>query len=76
MKNNILLDNSIEILKKIREELHDDIDSSKRRQLDKAISELEENGDTLSHSQLLNSLGKALECLPLILKLINSLFEL
>ena len=76
MKNNTLLNNSIEVLKKIRLELHDDIDSSKRRQLDEAIRNLEDNGSELTKSQVLNVLGKVVNFLPTILKILNSIKEL
>ena len=39
--NQKLLKNSIETIKKLRAELHNDIDSSKRKELDQIIKDLE-----------------------------------
>jgi hypothetical protein len=76
MSNHNLLKDSIGLLKKIRQELHDDIDSSKRRELDKAIEELESNDDKLSPSQLLRIIGKVVIWIPAIERVLNSFKEL
>lgn len=76
MSNHNLLKDSIGLLKRIRQELHDDIDSSKRRELDKAIEELESNDDKLSPSQLLRIIGKVVVWIPAIERVLNSFKEL
>ena len=66
MKNQKLLKTSIESLKRFHEELHNDIDSSKRMELEQIIKDLEcSEGQQISPSQVLNLLGKALDLLPL-----------
>lgn len=65
MKNLQLLKTSIESLKGFRAELHDDIDSSKRKKLDQIIKDLECcKGQQISPNQILKLFGKALALLP------------
>ena len=76
MSNHNLLKDSVGLLKKIQQELHDDIDSSKRRELDKVIKELEINGNRLSRPDILKEIGKVLIWIPAIERIINSFKEL
>ncbi|WP_100913766.1 hypothetical protein [Pseudoalteromonas spongiae] len=76
MSNHNLLKDSVELLKKIRLELHDDIDSSKRSKLDKAIEELENNRAKLTNSDILGVIGKFVIFIPAIERILNSLKEL
>lgn len=72
MSNHNLLKDSVGLLKKIRQELHDDIDSSKRSELDRVIKELESNGRKLSRSDLLKVIGRVMIWVPAIERVINS----
>ncbi|MCX7068458.1 MAG: hypothetical protein NTW85_12290 [Methylococcales bacterium] len=67
MKNQKLLKDSIETIKKLRAELHNDIDSSKREELDQIIKDLEsyENRQILVN-QILSLFGKALALIPIL----------
>ncbi|EKO3674030.1 hypothetical protein M3923_002719 [Vibrio metschnikovii] len=76
MKSNPrLLKNSIESLKMIQSEMHDDMDSSKRAELDKVISDLEKCGTEKSPTQLLEILGKCLALVPAVERLLKVLSE-
>lgn len=70
MTNQKLLKDSIETIKKLRAELHNDIDSSKREELDQIIEDLEsyENRQILVN-QILILFGKALALLPMLEKI-------
>ena len=76
MINQQLLQSSIESLKMIQEELRDDIDSSKREELDRVINELESCKSEISAKQLLLKLGKVISWFPAIERLISYLIEL
>jgi len=70
MKNLQLLKISIESIKKLRAELHNDIDSSKRKELDQIINDLEcYEGQQISPNQILSLIGKALAILPVLEKI-------
>ncbi len=71
-----LLEKSIESLKMIRSEMHDDMDSSEQAKLDKVIADLEEYGAEMSPNQLLNVLGKCLLLVPAVEKLLTALSKL
>lgn len=69
---NKLLKSSIESIKQLRYELHDDIDSSKRKKLDKIIKDLEScEKRQISPNQILDLLGKALALLPLLERILD-----
>jgi hypothetical protein len=77
MKNDHhLLENSIETLKMIRLEIHDDMDGSKRAELDKVILDLEKHGKKKTPTQLLNVLGSCIRLIPAIDKVLKILSEL
>lgn len=61
----ILLKNTIDTLKQLKMEMHDDMDSSTQAKLDQVIQDLEQHDD-LTKSKLLQILGAVLECLPVI----------
>ena len=75
MKNQQLLKSSIESLKLIQIELHDDIDSSKRLELEKVIKELESCETEPSPHQLLTKMGKVIVWIPAIERFINLFLE-
>ena len=76
MKNQQLLKSSIESLKMIQEQLHDDIDSSKRKELQKVIEELEMCESGVTPNQLLFLLGRVIKWFPAIERIINCFLEL
>ncbi|SAY51887.1 hypothetical protein [Neisseria weaveri] len=61
----ILLKNTIDTLKQLKMEMHDDMDSSTQAKLDQVIQDLEQHDD-LTKSKLLQILGEVLEWLPVI----------
>lgn len=61
----ILLKNTIDTLKQLKMEMHDDMDSSTQVKLDQVIRDLEQRND-LTKSKLLQILGEILEWLPVI----------
>jgi hypothetical protein len=68
--NQKLLKTSIESIKKLRAELHNDIDSSKRKELEQIIKDLEcYKGQHISPNQILGLIGKALAILPVLEKI-------
>lgn len=73
--NHRLLKESIESLKMIQLEMHDDMDSSKRAELEKIILKLEKYGHKKSPTQLLELLGKCLAIVPAVEKLLKILSE-
>lgn len=72
MNNQKLLKDSIENIKQLRDELHNDIDSSKRNKLDKIIHDLGcyEN-QQITAKQILALLGEAVSLLPAIATIIE-----
>ena len=67
MNNQKLLKDSIETIKKLRTELHNDIGSSKREELDQIIKDLEGYEEQqISHNKMLSLLGKALALIPIL----------
>lgn len=69
-----LLKSSIENIKQLREELHNDIDSSKRNKLDQIIKDLESyEGQKVSVNQILSLFGKALAIFSVIERVLNKL---
>ncbi|AEG01598.1 hypothetical protein [Methylomonas methanica] len=74
MKKVQLLKTSIESLKGFRTELHDDMDNSKRKQLDQIIYDLECcQGTQISLNNVLILLGKGLALLPALEKIFDEL---
>ena len=74
MNNQQLLKNSIEIIKKLREELHDDIDSSKREKLDQVIEDLKNcDAQKITAVQIFDLLGKAVNVIPYIAQILEIL---
>jgi len=72
MTNQKLLKDSIETIKKLRTELHNDIDSSKREELDQIIKDLEsyKNRQVLAN-QIINLFGRALAIIPILEKVLD-----
>jgi len=71
MNNQLLLKISIEIIKELRTEIHDDIDDSNRKKLDQIIKDLEFcNVKELSKDQILKLFGKAITLIPALTKII------
>ena len=63
----ILLKNTIDTLKQMKMEMHDDMDSSTQAKLDQIIQDLEQHHhNDLTKSKLLQILGEILEWLPVI----------
>ena len=63
----ILLKNTIDTLKQLKMEMHDDMDSSTQAKLDQIIQDLEQHHhNVLTKSKLLQILGEILEWLPVI----------
>jgi hypothetical protein len=76
MKNNRrLLEKSIESLKMIQLEMHDDMDSSKRAELEQIIKNLENYGHKKSPTELLELLGKCVAIIPAVDRLLKILSE-
>ncbi len=75
MHKHKLLKNSIELLKCIQIELHDDIDSSKRNKLNRTIKELESCKEKITPNQMLEILGKVIAFIPAIERIIKTLSE-
>lgn len=76
MKNNRrLLEKSIESLKMIQLEMHDDMDSSKRAELEQIIKNLENYGRKKSPTELLELLGKCVAIIPAVDRLLKILSE-
>ena len=72
--NKQLLRNSIDTLKSIRQELHNNIENSVLEMLDETISDLEyiqQSSDEISAYDVLNILGQVLDKLPMIVELIH-----
>ena len=61
----ILLKNTIDTLKQLKMEMHDDMDSSTQAKLDQVIQDLEQHDD-LTKSKLLQIVGEVLDWLPVI----------
>lgn len=74
MNNQQLLKNSIEIIKQLREELHDDIDSSRREKLDQVIEYLTHcDAQKITAVQIFDLLGKAVDVIPYIAQILEIL---
>jgi hypothetical protein len=74
MKNLQLLKISIESIKALQLEIHDDIDDSKRKKLDQIVKDLEHCEDqNISANRILELLGKAIDILPAIAKFLTYL---
>jgi len=73
--NHRLLKRSIESLKMIQLEMHDDMDSSKRAELEQIILNLEQCGHSKSPTQLLELLGKWIAIFPAVERLLKLLSE-
>ncbi|TOK85898.1 hypothetical protein CGI10_17110 [Vibrio parahaemolyticus] len=58
----------------MREEMHDVMDSSKRAELDKIISDLERHGTEKSRTQLLEIFGAAIKLIPAVEALLRMWF--
>jgi hypothetical protein len=74
MRNQQLLKSSIEAIKTLRLEIHDDIGGIKRDELDQIIKNLEcYEGQQITANQILEVLGKAISYLPALEKIIDFL---
>lgn len=72
---NILLKDSIDTLKQLKMEMHNVMDSSTQAKLEQVIQDLEQH-DNLTKLELLQILGKVLDWLPIVSKLLqNSLWS-
>ncbi|WP_028868894.1 hypothetical protein [Psychromonas arctica] len=76
MINQELLKSSIESLKMIQSELHDDIDSSERIELGRIIKELESCNTNITPRQLLIIVDKVISWIPAVERLVKILLEL
>lgn len=72
MKKSFNLEVSVQLLKQLRAEMHDKMDNSQLQNLDLVIMQLEK---ATSQTQMLNLLGKALNALPWISKIIENLSQ-
>lgn len=72
IKKSYLLEDSVQLLKKLRAEMHDKMDNSQLQNLDLVIMQLEK---AKSQTQILDLLGKALNVLPSISKIIENLSQ-
>lgn len=72
--NKILLKNTIDTLKQLKMEMHDDMDSSTQAKLDQVIQDLEQHND-LTKSKLLQILGEVLAWLPVVRCIIMQLLD-
>ncbi|WP_424045986.1 hypothetical protein [Neisseria sicca] len=70
---NILLKDSIDTLKQLKMEMHDVMDSSAQAKLEQVIQDLEQH-DNLTKLELLQILGKVLDWLPIVSKLLAKFF--
>ncbi len=69
-----LLESSIDTLKSIRSELHNNLEDSVLEMLDEVITDLEniqQSSDEISAYDVLNILGQVLDKLPMIVELIH-----
>jgi hypothetical protein len=77
--NKVILKNSIELLKRIQVELHDDIGSSTRMELNQVIQQLElyslQEAKDIKSAEFIKLVGKGLAALPFIAKLIEKLMQ-
>lgn len=72
MKKTFNLEVSVQLLKQLRAEMHDKMDNSQLQNLDLVIMQLEK---AKSQTQMLALLGKALNALPWISKIIEHLSQ-
>lgn len=72
IKKSYLLEDSVQLLKKLRAEMHDKMDNSQLKTLDLVIMQLEQ---AKSQNQIINLLGKAFNALPWISKIIENLSQ-
>lgn len=72
IKKSYLLEDSVQLLKRLRAEMHDKMDDSQLQNLDLVIMQLEK---AKSQTQMLDLLGKALNVLPSISKIIENLSQ-
>ena len=81
MNNQVYLNDSIEILKKIQEDMekHDDIGSSTRMELSQAVKQLElyalGEKEDMEQKEILQLIGKFIGSMPAIAKLIEMFFQ-
>ncbi|AMM82948.1 MULTISPECIES: hypothetical protein [Pasteurella] len=73
IKKSFNLEDSVLLLKQLRTEMHDKMDSGQLQNLDSVIEQLEK---AKSQSQKLELLGKALNALPFISKIIDSIMKI
>lgn len=77
--NKVILKDSIELLKRIQVELHDDIESSTRMGLNQVIQQLElyslQEAEEIKSAEIVNLIGKGLVALPVIAKLLEKLMQ-
>lgn len=73
IKDQIILKNSIKTLKMFLVEMHDAIDSSKRKELEEVIKQLENYQKDYTPAQLMDILSKWVGLIPVVIQLIEFL---
>ncbi|EMF0915973.1 MULTISPECIES: hypothetical protein [Morganellaceae] len=78
MSNKNLLKESIEVLKLLSIEMHDEMDNSKLDELKKVIKALEEHEEDqkITRKDLLEVFSKVIESIPAVASILNFLFKL
>ncbi|OCG06017.1 hypothetical protein [Gilliamella apis] len=73
IKDQIILKNSIKTLKMFLVEMHDAIDSSKRKELEEVIKQLENYQEDYTPAQLMDILSKWVGLIPVVIQMIEFL---
>lgn len=73
IKDQIILKNSIKTLKMFLVEMHDAIDSSKRKELEEVIKQLENYQKDYTPAQLMDILSKWVGLIPVVIQIIEFL---
>ncbi|MCT6889444.1 hypothetical protein [Gilliamella apicola] len=73
IKDQIILKNSIKTLKMFLVEMHDAIDSSKRKELEEVIKQLENYQKDYTPAQLMDILSKWVGLIPVVIQVIEFL---
>ena len=73
IRDQIILKNSIKTLKMFLVEMHDAIDSSKRKELEEVIKQLENYQEDYTPAQLMDILSKWVGLIPVVIQMIEFL---
>ena len=73
IKDQIILKNSIKTLKMFLVEMHDAIESSKRKELEEVIKQLENYQKDYTPAQLMDILSKWVGLIPVVIQVIEFL---